>query len=96
MLLALHYRNTPPHPLHTQGILDPTLELAKLEKKASEATARIEQLRKKMGLPGYAEKTPASVQADDGDRLSRAEAELAAAQQHMVDMRTMIAEQQQQ
>jgi hypothetical protein len=36
------------------------------------------------------------VQADDSDRLARAEAELTAAQQHMEDMRTMIAEQQQQ
>lgn len=77
-----------------QGILDPTLELAKLEKKAGEVTARIEQLRKKMSLPGYADKTPAAVQAEDSDKLGRHEAELAAAQQHMQDMRSMIAEQQ--
>jgi valyl-tRNA synthetase len=81
---------------HTQGILDPTLELAKLEKKSSEASSRIEALHKKMALPGYQDKTPAAVQADDGDKLNKAEAELAAAQQHMQDMRTMIAEQQQQ
>jgi hypothetical protein len=70
--------------------------LAKLEKKSCEAGSRIEALRKKMALPGYQDKTPAAVQADDGDKLSKAEAELAAAQQHMQDMRTMIAEQQQQ
>jgi hypothetical protein len=89
----------PPPPLTptpTQGILDPTLELAKLQKKAGEASGRIEALRKKMGMPGYGDKTPAGVQADDSDRLARAEAELTAAQQHMEDMRTMIAEQQQQ
>jgi valyl-tRNA synthetase len=79
-----------------QGILDPTLELAKLEKKAAEVTGRIEALRKKMSLPGYADKTPAPVQAEDSDKLGRNEAELAAAQQHMQDMRSMIAEQQQQ
>jgi hypothetical protein len=55
----------------------------------------MDTLCKKMGLPGYQEKTPAAVQAEDGDKLARAEAEFAAAQQHMEDMRKMIAEQQQ-
>lgn len=84
------------HKPYTQGILDPALELTKLEKKAAEAAGRIDTLRKKLSTPGYVEKTPAAVQADDADRLARSEAELAAAQQHMVDMRQMLAEQQQQ
>jgi len=84
------------HPHTSQGILDPTLELAKLEKKRVEVTGRIEQLHKKMALPSYADKTPQAVREDDADRLARAEAELTAAQQHMEDMRKMIAEQEMQ
>lgn len=60
-----------------------------------EAANRIEQLRKKMALLGYAEKTPQGVQDDDAEKLARAETELSAAQQHMEDMRSMMAEQQQ-
>ena len=81
---------------HTQGILDPTLELSKLDKKCGEVSGRLQQLRKKMSLPGYADKTPQNVQDDDADRLARAEAELSAAQQHMEEMKKMIEEQPQQ
>jgi valyl-tRNA synthetase len=74
-----------------QGILDPALELAKLEKKQAEAQGRVEAIRKRMGLPSYTDKTPAAVQAEDADKLAKAEAEAAAAAQHMEEMRKMIA-----
>lgn len=73
-----------------QGILDPTLELAKLEKKQAEAQSRIDAVHKRMAMPSYAEKTPQAVQAEDADKLAKAEAEAAAAAQHMEDMRKMI------
>lgn len=43
-----------------------------------------------MGLPAYADKTPAAVQAEDAEKLARAEAEAAAAAQHSEEMRKMI------
>ncbi|WIA29336.1 hypothetical protein OEZ86_011841 [Tetradesmus obliquus] len=73
-----------------KGILDPALELAKLEKKQAEAQGRCEAIRKRMGLPAYADKTPAAVQAEDAEKLARAEAEAAAAAQHSEEMRKMI------
>eukprot|EP00878_Enallax_costatus_P001054 GHUV01001189.1.p1 GENE.GHUV01001189.1~~GHUV01001189.1.p1 ORF type:complete len:843 (+),score=324.29 GHUV01001189.1:29-2530(+) len=80
--------------LMLKGILDPTLELAKLEKKLSEASSRADAIRRKQSLPSYADKTPQSVKDDDAERLAKAEAEMTAAQQHMEEMRKIIAEQQ--
>eukprot|EP00877_Chromochloris_zofingiensis_P001129 jgi/Chrzof1/11016/Cz05g20150.t1 len=77
-----------------KGILDPALEIANLEKKLSQANARADTLRKKMSVPSYQEKTPATVRQDDEDRLAKAEAEAAAAQQHIEEMKKMIEGQQ--
>eukprot|EP00775_Hariotina_reticulata_P010346 gene10346-10503_t len=73
------------------GILDPKIELVKLEKKLAEAAGRADAVRKKMALPSYQEKTPETIRGEDQDRLVKAEAEMAAAQQHMEEMRKMIA-----
>jgi hypothetical protein len=45
-----------------------------------------------MGLPSYADKTPAAVQAEDADKLAKAEAEAAAAAQHREEMRKMLSQ----
>lgn len=74
--------------------MDPALEIANLEKKLSQANARADTLRKKMSVPSYQEKTPATVRQDDEDRLAKAEAEAAAAQQHIEEMKKMIEGQQ--
>lgn len=60
------------------GILDPVLEVQKLEKKVAEAEGRIEQLKSKIALPAYA-KTPQAVREEDEDRLKKAQAEKSAA-----------------
>jgi len=54
------------HPMRAQGILDPALEIAKLEKKRTEATGRAEQLKAKMALPSYQERTPENVKVGGG------------------------------
>lgn len=77
---------------NAQGILDPVLELAKLEKRAAEAAGRADVIRKRMALPNYGDKTPAAVRAEDEERLAKADAEVAAAAGHMQDMRAMIAD----
>lgn len=47
-------------------------------------------MKKKMALPSY-DKTPDNVKADDQDRLSKAEAELAAARSAIADFEGMLA-----
>lgn len=58
-----------------------------------EAEARVAALKKKMGLPGYAEKTPAAVQAEDGDKVAKAEAEAANVVAAINDMKALLAAQ---
>ena len=53
---------------------------------------RIDSLKKKTVAPGYADKTPAAVRADDADKLAKAEAELAAATQASADMKKLLEE----
>ncbi|GBF88537.1 valine-tRNA ligase [Raphidocelis subcapitata] len=79
-----------------KGILDPALELAKLDKKRGEAAARAEALRGKMAMPAYQGKTPPAVKAEDEVKLSKLEAEAAAAEQAMADMRQLLESEQQQ
>lgn len=73
-----------------QGILDPKLELGKLEKKLADARARSEQLSAKIALPAYQEKTPEAVKADDVDKLAKLQAEAAAAEQAISDMQKLL------
>jgi valyl-tRNA synthetase len=73
-----------------QGILDPKLELGKLEKKLAEARARAEQLSAKIALPVYQEKTPEAIKADDADKLAKLHAEAAAAEQAIADMQKLL------
>jgi len=73
-----------------KGILDPALELAKLEKKFNEANSRADALRTKAAVPSYQEKTPEAVKAEDAEKLAKAEAEAAAAQQAMADMQKLL------
>ena len=77
-------------PVLSQGILDPALELAKLEKKFNEANSRADALRTKAAVPSYQEKTPEVVKAEDAEKLAKAEAEAAAAQQAMADMQKLL------
>jgi valyl-tRNA synthetase len=71
-------------------VLDPQLELAKLEKKRADAAQRASTLRAKTALPSYAERTPANVKAEDEAKLGKLDAEVAAAEQAMADMRTLL------
>lgn len=69
-----------------KGVLDPALEIQKLEKKGAEVQARREQLAKKMALPNYAEKTPEAVRESDADKLGKMDAELDQVQKAVADM----------
>jgi valyl-tRNA synthetase len=70
------------------GILDPALEIQKLEKKAAEMAARIEGMRSKMDLPAY-DKTPDSIKAEDAEKLAKTVAELAANVTHIAEFRRL-------
>ncbi|KAJ9504795.1 hypothetical protein QJQ45_021760, partial [Haematococcus lacustris] len=73
-----------------KGILDPALEVAKLQKKLAEVQGRQEALAKKVSAPGYADKTPDSIRADDLDRGAKAEAEKAAVLAAIADMQALL------
>ena len=71
------------------GVLDPVLEVQKLEKKVAEAEGKIEALRNKFSLPAYS-KTPEAVKEEDKDRLLKAEAEKTAALAAIADFQKLI------
>lgn len=54
--------------------------------------ARSEVVTKRMGMPGYASKTPEAVRAEDADKLGKLQAELAAVLSNMKDMQTILSE----
>jgi len=76
--------------LALRGVLDPALEIAKLQKKVGEVEGRLEALAKKVGLPGYADKTPDAVKAEDADRKAKMEAERGAALAAIADMQKLL------
>lgn len=51
---------------------------------------QIEQMQRKMALPGYSERTPEEVKATDVERLVKAEAELESIRHHIQDMRSLL------
>lgn len=72
-----------------QGIIDPALEIGKLEKKKTECEGRLEALAKRIAMPSYAEKTPESIQADDRERGQKIEAEIAQIVAAIADMQKL-------
>eukprot|EP00195_Chlamydomonas_chlamydogama_P009622 CAMPEP_0202896952 /NCGR_PEP_ID=MMETSP1392-20130828/5840_1 /ASSEMBLY_ACC=CAM_ASM_000868 /TAXON_ID=225041 /ORGANISM="Chlamydomonas chlamydogama, Strain SAG 11-48b" /LENGTH=1288 /DNA_ID=CAMNT_0049582479 /DNA_START=84 /DNA_END=3950 /DNA_ORIENTATION=- len=72
-----------------KGILDPALEIQKLQKKVAEVEGRIDGMKRKMALPTY-DKTPDNVKADDKERMSKAEAELSAAHAAIADFQKLL------
>ena len=74
-----------------KGILDPELELQKLEKKIADLLGKQETLSKKMAVPSYVEKTPAKVQEGDKASLDKLKGEQAAAETAMAGFKAMIA-----
>ena len=50
----------------------------------------IQSLMSKVATPGYRERTPAEVQAQDGEKLGKAKGELAVVQQHVHAMQAML------
>ena len=71
------------------GVLDPVLEVQKLQKKVTEVEGRIEAMKRKIALPSY-DKTPENVKADDAEKLAKAEAELSAAHTAILDFQKLI------
>ena len=72
------------------GILDASKEVEKLAKREIEAAVRVEQLRKKMEMNTYQEKTPDAVKVVDSERLEKMQAELEAIRHHKEDMKQLM------
>ena len=62
----------------------------KLEKKEIEAALRVDQLKKKMQMNTYQEKTPEAVKAADTERLEKMEAELESLRHHKEEMKKLM------
>ncbi|MEW5312672.1 MAG: hypothetical protein WDW38_004288 [Sanguina aurantia] len=72
------------------GILDPALEVQKLEKKAKEVEGRMEALKARMAVPSYG-KTPEAVRDEEAAKMVKFETELAVANAAIAEMRcTMV------
>ncbi|EFN58150.1 hypothetical protein CHLNCDRAFT_141931 [Chlorella variabilis] len=78
--------------LSLSGVLDAAKELEKLSKREGEAVGKLDQLQRKMALPGYQDKTPEDIKALELERVVKMEAELEAIRHHIADMRTLLAE----
>jgi valyl-tRNA synthetase len=70
--------------------VDPAAEIAKLEKKSAQTAKQIADLQKKMEMPGYAEKVPENVRADNTEKLAKLEAEVATTAAAMEDFKKLI------
>ena len=51
---------------------------------------QVEQLQRRIALPGYQEKTPEDIRATDLERLVKLEAELDSIRHHIADMQTLL------
>ena len=76
--------------LMLKGVVDPAAEIAKLEKKSSQTKKSIAALQKQMEMPGYEEKVPENVRADNAEKLSKLEAEVASTAAAMEDFKKLI------
>jgi valyl-tRNA synthetase len=68
----------------------PAAEIAKLEKKSAQTAKQIADLQKKMEMPGYEEKVPENVRADNTEKLAKLEAEVATTAAAMEDFKKLI------
>lgn len=75
--------------LCTQGIIDPNLEIGKLEKKKGECEGRLAQLHKRMAMATYAEKTPEAIKVEDRGKGAKIEAEIAQTLAAIADMQKL-------
>jgi len=73
-----------------KGVLDPEIEIKRLEKKQSELANKAAALQKKMGMPSYEEKTPEHVKEADMAALEKNAVEQAAASAALEGFRAML------
>lgn len=71
-------------------MLDPEIEIKRLEKKQSELANKAAALQKKMGMPSYEEKTPEHVKEADMAALEKNAVEQAAASAALEGFRAML------
>lgn len=76
--------------LHMQDLLDPAVELAKLQKQKTGTEGKAEALRARMGMPAYSN-TPADRKAVDSEKLKELEAEVGSIESLIKDMEALAA-----
>ena len=81
--------NLPCHAM--QGLIDPDVEVKKLEKKLGESTTQLEALEKKMKAPMYEDKVPAAVKQSNTERVGKLNQEIEAIKQAIDKFKAMKA-----
>jgi valyl-tRNA synthetase len=62
--------------LHVEGALDPTAELAKLQKQVGVAEVALQRMCARMAMPAYQGNTPEAIRTKDEEKRAELEAEL--------------------
>jgi valyl-tRNA synthetase len=74
-----------------KGLIDPDVEVKKLEKKLGESTTQLENLEKKMKVPLYEDKVPAAVKQSNTERVGKLNQEIEAIKQAIEKFKAMKA-----
>lgn len=76
--------------LHLKDLLDPSVELAKLQKQKTGAEGKVLALKARMAMPAYAH-TPEDRKGVDSEKLKELEAEMGNIESHIKDMEALVA-----
>jgi len=75
-----------------RGVVEPAAEIEKLNKKIAQVEKQVEDLEKKMAMPGYDTKVPPAVQQDNTDKLDKLRAEVESTRSAIGDFETLMKE----
>jgi valyl-tRNA synthetase len=73
-----------------RGVVDPAMEIEKLNKKIAQVEKQVEDLAKKMSMPGYNTKVPPAVQQDNTEKLEKLKAVVASTHSAIGDFKTLM------
>lgn len=76
--------------LHLENLLDPAVELAKLQKQKAGAESKVAALKGRMGMPAY-DNTPEDRKAVDAEKLTELQAEVGNIESLIKDMEALAA-----
>ena len=73
-----------------KGSVEPSVEIAKLEKKVVATLKQIAELAQKMAMDGYEDKVPESVRNDNAEKKEKFEAEVAVSESAVEEFKKLL------